>query len=351
MKVTTHQLVRRPLACIAVLAAGALPTMAIEPPVDSAPIPPQEPAKPVPAPADNAAPADKGAGEVVPMPEVGEERPYIGVILDPLPALLTQHLRLKEGEGVMITELVAGGPAEEAGLKINDLLVEVAGESVGNRDEVRAQVEKHKVGDEVELGIIHDGERKKVTVKLGAAPRAMAGRAVPVPEFGAGQPLDGLFEGLPEKHADAIREALEMNLRQFQQLDADGENPAAELQAEMMKRMQRQMGGFELQMGDIDAVSSIRLLDDEGSIEMKQSNGSKEAKVFDKQGKLLWEGPYDTEQDKAAVPDGIRERIESLDFDIRGNGQGMQLRLGPNRFRPLDDIEPDEDIPAPDAED
>ncbi len=53
---------------------------------------------------------------------------------------------------------------------------------------------------------------------------------------------------------------------------------------------------------------------------MKQSKGSKESRVFDKEGKLLWEGPYDTEQDKAAVPDDIRERIERLDFDINHKG-------------------------------
>ncbi|MGB1129565.1 MAG: hypothetical protein ACPG4K_05915, partial [Haloferula sp.] len=75
------------------------------------------------------------------------------------------------------------------------------------------------------------------------------------------------------------------------------------------------------------------------------SNGSKEARVYDKQGELLWEGPYDTEQDKAAVPDDIRERIERLNFDIRGNGKEMQLRLNPNRFRPLDQVEP-----APEAD-
>lgn len=327
---------------LAVVAAGVVPAFAIEPPVDSAPIPPQEPAKPVPAPAEHAAPA-----EVVPMPEAAAERPYIGVILDPLPELLTQHLKLEDGTGVMISELVPGGPAEQAGLKVNDLLLEIEGKAVGSRDEVRALVEKHEPGEEVELGVMQDGERKEITVKLGAAPRAMRGFKVPdvAQDPGVQRQLEGLFEGLPEKHADAIREALEQNLRQIEGWGADGENPAAELQAEMMKRMQRQMGGIQLKMGDIDAVSSIRLLDDEGSIEMKQSNGSKEARVYDKQGELLWEGPYDTEQDKAAVPDDIRERIERLNFDIRGNGKEMQLRLNPNRFRPLDQVEP-----APEAD-
>jgi hypothetical protein len=127
----------------------------------------------------------------------------------------------------------------------------------------------------------------------------------------------------------------------------NGGNPAAELQREMMKRMQRQMGALQLKMGDVEAASSIRLRDDQGSIEMNLSNGSREGRVFDNEGKLLWEGPYDTEQDKAAVPDGIRERIERLNFDIGGKGNRMELRIGPRGFRPLDQLEPDlEEAPA-----
>ena len=321
---------------IAVMAAGMLPVLAVEPPVDSAPIPPQEPAKEVPAPAD-------ARQEALPMPEAVAERPYLGVILDPLPDLLMKHLQLPEGEGVLISELVAGGPAETAGLEVGDLLVEVEGEKVGTRDEVRASLEKHGVGDEVELGIIHQGERKKVRVKLEAAPRNMPGFQAPGGGIAGDQPLEGFLEGIPEKHADAIRQALEQNLRQFEDLEW-GEGAPGEMQRKLMQRMQRQMGGMKLNFDGAEASSSIRLLDDEGSIEMNQSNGSKEAKVFDKDGKLLWEGPYDTEQDKAAVPDDIRERIERLNVDIKGDG--MQLRIVPERFLPLEEIEPEvEEVP------
>ncbi|MBK1826059.1 S1C family serine protease [Haloferula rosea] len=323
---------------MAVMAATVLPVLAIEPPVDSAPIPPQEPAKPVPAPADRVAPAPAP----VEMPEAVADRPYIGVILDPIPDLLTGHLRLEPGEGVMISELVAGGPAEAAGLEVNDLLIDVNGEKVGSRDEVRGMVEKHEIGEEVELGIIHDGERKKVTVKLGAAPQAMPGFQAPAPGVAGGEQLDGFLEGIPEKHADAIRKALEQNMKQFDGLEMDPAQPDGGMR-QMMQRMQRQMGGMQLKLDGFDAESTIRLLDDEGSIEMKQSNGNKEARVFGKDGKLLWEGPYDTEADKAAVPDDIRERIERLNFDI--GGEGMKLRIDPGRFRPLDEIEP-EDEPA-----
>ncbi len=324
------------------MAAMPSAAMAIEPPVESEPLPPQAPPAAVPAPADQAAPvpAENGA---LPMPQAGEGRPFLGVILDPVPELLADHLKLERGEGIVIGDLVAGGPAEKAGLEIGDVLYEVAGTGVGSPEAVRQVVAGHDVGDEIELGVIQQGERRKAKLTLGEAPEAMAGPAGGMGQ--AGQPFEGL--DLPEKHADLIREALELNLRAFEGLEDEG-GLADQLQQGLMQRLQKEMGGGAMRM-QFGAESSIRLLDEEGSIEMLSRDGHKEAKVYDKDGELLWEGPYDTDQDKAAVPDGIRERLEKLDFDMDIEGGGMQLRLGPNRFRPLDEME--DDAPAPPAED
>ena len=82
--------------------------------------------------------------------------------------------------------------------------------------------------------------------------------------------------------------------------------------------------------------SSFKFVDENGSGEMKTTEGGKEVIVKDTEGKMLFEGPWDTEQDKAAAPEGIRERIE-------GMNQG-------NRFRfQLDQLpEPDLEIPEKD---
>ena len=49
--------------------------------------------------------------------------------------------------------------------------------------------------------------------------------------------------------------------------------------------------------------------------------------LYAKAGKVLFDGPYETEQDKAAVPEEMRERLDRLDIDKRGNG--MKLRILP----------------------
>lgn len=325
---------------------GAL--VAIEPPMDSRPIPPQEPPAAVPVPAEQkGAPAAPADDEALPMPRAGEARPFLGVILDPVPELLAGHLKLAPGEGVVIGDLVPGGPAGRAGLAAGDVVLEVAGTGVGSAEAVRAEVERHKVGDEIEVAVIQGGERHRKTLTLGEAPEVMPGFG------GAGEPLDGFLEDLPERHADLIREALERNLRAFENLENNG-GMADQLQRGLMRRLEKEMGANGMQMkklDGLDAETTFRFLDEEGSVEMTQRNGHKEVRVCDKAGELLWEGPYDTEQDKAAVPDGIRERLERLNIgmELDFNDGGMKLRLGPNRFRPLQELdEADRKEDAPD---
>ena len=324
--------IRRSL--VFVVAGGSL--QAIEPPVESQPIPPKV------APANEAPKAriipDDELPKAVPIPEEHPEmaRPYIGVILDPVPQILSSHLQLPAGEGLVIGELVVGGPAEAAGLKENDILTKVAGRAIGNTDEVRRIVEEHAVGDEVSVEVIQNGRRQEVAITLGAAPRA-----IPAPGFdmAQGQPFDQMMGQLPEKHAELLRQAMEQRM---QGLGMNDGGMPDNWQRDLLKRMERGMRGFDEEdaVGGFRAESTMRLLDGEGSIELKTTDGSREVRVFDKEGTLLWEGPYDTPQDKAAVPDDIGERIEKLDFDIESNG--FKLRLGPKRFRPLDEVAPDQ---------
>ena len=88
----------------------------------------------------------------------------------------------------------------------------------------------------------------------------------------------------------------------------------------------------------IKTASQITLMDDQGSVEMKFREGGREVVVRDLEGEVVYEGPWDNEQDRAAVPADIRERIEKLNFDIDHEGNGIRLQFG----------QPD---PAPDAGD
>jgi serine protease Do len=323
---------------ILLLTAMTCPLQAIEPPVEAQPIPPRnvpQERKAV-GPKPSLVFPEEEAPKAMPVPVEDADRPYIGVILDPVPEILSSHLKLAVGEGLVVGDLVAGGPAEKSGLEVNDIITRVNGVVVGSSEQVRVEVEKHAVGDEVKLEVMHDGERKELSVTLGAAPD------LPQPgmAFDEAGDLEGMLGNLPEKHADLMRQALEQGMRGFGQFD-NGAGIPEDWQRDILKKMEKmRAGGGGIDFEHLKAESSVRLLDDQGSVEVKGVDGSKEVRVFDKAGKLVWEGPYDTEQDKAAVPEDIRERIDKVNINMDFGGKGIQLRMGPQRFRPLDEVNP-----------
>ena len=77
---------------------------------------------------------------------------------------------------------------------------------------------------------------------------------------------------------------------------------------------------------NFNAEASVTLMDEDGSVTMKTINGIREVIVKDKAGKVVFEGPYQTEQDKAAVPDDIQGRLGKLDL----NGFRLGSRPQPN---------------------
>ena len=74
--------------------------------------------------------------------------------------------------GVVIVEVVPGSPAEEAGLQVGDLIVEVGDQGITSDGNLAALIGKHQPGDRVTLQIQRpdDQEPRAVRVTLGEEP-------------------------------------------------------------------------------------------------------------------------------------------------------------------------------------
>ena len=326
------------------------PVLAIEPPADDAPPPvaPRPAARPAPqaeAPAAKpAAPAQQAA-------------PYLGVGSSHVPEVLAAHLGLKPDEGIVIRAIDPNGPAAKAGLAEHDVITRIGGKPVGSHADLVKQVQNHQAGDELAIDLVHQG--KPVTKSVTLIPRPDGGGVALAPE----QMEDFMLEGMPDEQAKRIRDAID---RQLRALEGGGPNADAMPDAgNAMKEMQKRMDEARKRMAEamrqapggglkIQGSATIRVRDNDGSIELKSIDGGKEATVRDLAGKELWSGPWDTEQDKAAAPPEVRARIEKLNLDPNFKGQGLRLQLG--NGRPL--IQPEEDNagkdddaekPAPDA--
>ncbi len=76
----------------------------------------------------------------------------------------------KNAKGVLISEVFEDSAAEKAGLKHNDVVLELNGEPVESRDAFRNQVAMLKPGSRINLVVWRDRKRKPITVKLGKRP-------------------------------------------------------------------------------------------------------------------------------------------------------------------------------------
>jgi S1-C subfamily serine protease len=114
---------------------------------------------------------------------------YIGVETTPLYPQLAERLGLDVDTGALVSRVVSGGPADDAGLEAGDEPIRFQGRDIDaggdvifsvNGDEIVGASDLPRLislldpGDEVTLGIIRDGERQEVEVTLEERPSDLA---------------------------------------------------------------------------------------------------------------------------------------------------------------------------------
>jgi S1-C subfamily serine protease len=111
-----------------------------------------------------------GVGFAVPVDEVkralpalkrGEEVPraYLGVRMGDAPA-----------GGALVGSIEQDGPADRAGLRDGDRIVEIGGQPVRESDDVSSAVNARRPGEELRMVVERDGGRRTLTVELGTQP-------------------------------------------------------------------------------------------------------------------------------------------------------------------------------------
>ncbi|HSM57595.1 MAG TPA: trypsin-like peptidase domain-containing protein [Candidatus Sulfomarinibacteraceae bacterium] len=96
--------------------------------------------------------------------------PWLGVRGDSVNLSLMRELNLESQRGAYIVEAVPGGPAAGAGIRGDDVIVEVNGEPVESYDQLLTMVAFSNPGDTLELTIVRNGQREQVSVTLAPRP-------------------------------------------------------------------------------------------------------------------------------------------------------------------------------------
>jgi len=108
-------------------------------------------------------------------PEHRVTRGSIGITFDAVenPAIMRVY---GAGSGVTVSSVVAGSPADTAGLKVGDTITAIDGKKVMKGAELVADIASHKPGSKVTLGFLRNGKTQETSVTIADRAKLFAAR-------------------------------------------------------------------------------------------------------------------------------------------------------------------------------
>ncbi len=99
--------------------------------------------------------------------EFGEvQRALLGVEIGDVTADIAEEFGLDKVEGVIVGGVTENGAAREAGIKEGDVIISVAGQRVNSSAELQEKVSLYRPGDDVNIVVKRDGDKKQFQVTL-----------------------------------------------------------------------------------------------------------------------------------------------------------------------------------------
>ena len=118
-----------------------------------------------------AIPVDMAEKIVAQLKDKGEvTRGWLGVGIQDLTSELAEYYGLDTDEGVLVTQVFEGDPADKAGIKANDIIITVDGQKVTTGRELSGIIANTAVGGKTRITLLRGGEKKTVTATVAKRP-------------------------------------------------------------------------------------------------------------------------------------------------------------------------------------
>ena len=91
-------------------------------------------------------------------------RSYLGVALKEMTGEMRKVLNAPRGQGALISDVRPGGPAEKAKLQPADVILEFAGRTIRDRDDLMDAIERSAPGRAYDMTLLRDGKQVHVSV-------------------------------------------------------------------------------------------------------------------------------------------------------------------------------------------
>ncbi|PJZ65256.1 serine protease [Leptospira wolffii] len=94
------------------------------------------------------------------------KRARLGVALDDITEETAKELKLPAPEGAFVRQVQNGSAAAEAGIDVDDVILEIEGVKIKNASDVVSKIRASKVGQRISILVFRKGQTLKISVKL-----------------------------------------------------------------------------------------------------------------------------------------------------------------------------------------
>jgi serine protease Do len=101
------------------------------------------------------------------------ERGWLGVSIRDVTPEMIKSMHLKDNKGAVVAEVVKDSPAQQAGLKKDDLVIKYQGHKIDDAGMLQSNVADTAIGDTVRMTVLRKGKPVELEVKIGSLKNAM----------------------------------------------------------------------------------------------------------------------------------------------------------------------------------
>jgi len=275
----------------------------------------------------------------------------------------------------MVAVVEPDSPAAEAGVQKHDVLTKLNDQTLVNPLQLQSLVRMQKPGRVVTLSLIREARGVTVEAKLTekevvtydhpwsglqappGCPFGSYGPLVPLPRsLAVRDPKGGIIFTWPpaslEKDLRELPNKIGKNLKSMiDEIDEQGDDLREELQ-ELPEKISRQVAAMVEQIerdtnlekgldklppgirgrlkgmigrGGATIFSQICVSDGEHKLDLTVKNSAKRLKVTDKAGKVIYDGPIETDSQRRGLPPEVRRKLDHLEEHLSIEASGIIL--------------------------
>ena len=275
--------------------------------------------------------------------------PFIGVVTSPLGEQVRAQTTLSEDIGLSVDVVSPDSPAAKAGLKAHDILAKYDDQLLCAAVQLSALVKRTGSGNKATLTVLRAGKELPIEVTVGehaaqatfkveglniarglpgqpGGPRVVAGqplapeviKLIEEMELKGGSlnnvPVYGFVPRAPGGDAPVL----------LPQLPAPNASPL-QPQADQFQRDQNQFQSNQNQFQRNQRIVLVNpnvqsqsqsvsiVANDDGRVELRETNGKRTVTILDKAGAQQYTGPLDTREDREKIPAELRRRVEQAE--------------------------------------